>query len=237
MTPELKDWLERSYNLLPISLQNVIISIWGMRTRRQRHGKYFYEMLRFLKESEWWSQEQICDFQDRKLQQIVHHAYESVPYYRQMFDELGLHPQDIRSQQDLSKLPILTKDDVQRNYEELISRRFKRRDLHINLTSGTTGKPLAIYLTHEALQFQWAVWWRHRARFGLKFGDWFLMFGARLPVSIKQTKPPYWRYDYALNRVYLSTYHLTPSTIPEVVKWLNQQHFDFFTGVATTQKL
>jgi phenylacetate-CoA ligase len=201
-----------------------------MRTRHQRHGKHFYEILRFLKESEWWSQEQICDFQDRKLQQIVHHAYESVPYYRQVFDGLGLHPQDIRSQQDLSKLPILTKDDVQRNYEELISRRFKRRDLHINLTSGTTGKPLAIYLTHEALQFQWAVWWRHRARFGLKFGDWFLMFGARLPVSIKQTKPPYWRYDYALNRVYLSTYHLTPSTIPEVVKWLNQQHFDFFTG-------
>lgn len=230
MTPELKDWLERLSAQLPISLQNLIISIWGMHTRRQRYGRHFYEILRFLKESEWWPQEQICDFQNKKLQQIVHHAYETVPYYRQIFDKLGLHPQDIRSQHDLSKLPILTKDDVRRNCKNLLSRCFKRRDLHINLTSGTTGKPLAIYLTREALQFLWAVWWRHRARFGLKFGDRFLVFGARLPVSIKQTKPPYWRYNRAFNQVYLSTYHLTSTAIPEVVKWLNQQYFDFFTG-------
>ena len=66
------------------------------------------------------------------------------------------------------KLPIITKRDVKQDPGAFLSSRYSAKQLHRNLTSGTTGAPLAVFLTKEALQFQWAVWWRHRARFGLE---------------------------------------------------------------------
>ena len=98
------------------------------------------------------------------------------------------------------------------------------------LTSGSTGTPLRVRITLKARQFQWAVWWRHKGRFGFELGDKFLTFGARLPITDAILRPPYWRYNRAINQIYLSTYHLTPETMPVVVDWLNREEFAFYTG-------
>jgi phenylacetate-CoA ligase len=105
--------------------------------------------------------------------------------------------------------------------------------LRIALTSGSTGSPLKVYLTNEALQFQWAVRWRHKARFGLRLGDKSLMFGPHLPVSIKQEEPPYWRHNQAINNSYIPVHILSPKTMPHVINWLNSEDFDYFTGYAS----
>lgn len=98
------------------------------------------------------------------------------------------------------------------------------------MTSGSTGKALKLYSTQQALQFQWAVWWRHRARFGLRLGDPYLSFGARVATSAGQTRPPFWRINRAANQTYLSTYHLTPANLPAILDFLNRTDFDFFAG-------
>jgi phenylacetate-CoA ligase len=222
--------LQAVYQKLPISLQNVAFTAYGLRLRRQRYGPYFYDKLEELKSTEWWTAEQIDGYQNKQLSQMVQLAYESVPYYRQLFQEWGVESGAVKNAADLEQIPLLTKQTLRESSRQLISQRFKPQSLLTNQTSGTTGTPLTVYLTREALQFQWAVWWRHRARFGLRPGDKHLSFGARLPVAIEQTKPPFWRYNRASNQVYLSMYHLTPEWIPEVVDWLNHQDFDFYTG-------
>lgn len=220
----------RLYSRLPISLQNVAFSAWGMKTKRERYGGDFAERLRWLKTSEWWSASDIEAYQNEKLREVVRLAYDSVPYYREVMKERGLRPEDIQTQRDLGKLPILQKPWLRQNAQALRSNRYATRQLRVSLTSGTTGSPLRVYLAPAALRFQWAVWWRHRARFGLRLGDKFLMFGARLPVPAEQTEPPFWRHNRAINQVYLSTPHLTPATMPAVVDWLNREDFDFYAG-------
>ena len=222
--------LQEAYWALPVSLQHAAFSTWGWRLRRQRHGRAFHQYLEWLGESEWWNSEQIRDYQDTRLRAMIEHAYETVPYYNQVMRKRGLTPKDIQTQDDLVKLPVVRKVDVKRDPGQFVSRKFRRLSLRRSLTSGTTGTPLTVYLTPDALQFQWAVWWRHRARFGLKFGDWFVKFGARLPVSMGAAKPPLWRYDRALRRAYLAAYHLTPDTMGAVVKWLNTSDFAFYAG-------
>jgi phenylacetate-CoA ligase len=222
--------VSRVYQKLPVNLQNLAFSAWGLNTNKQRYGAEFRRKLEWLEETQWWTEAQISLYQDDKLQAVVRHAYETVPLYKQKMKQLGLQPTDIRSRADLSKLPILSKREVREKSASMVSTAYNPRSLKMSLTSGTSGTPLKIYLTKEALQFQWAVWWRHKSRFGLRVGDKHLMFGARLPVPISVERPPYWRHNWATSQTYLSTYHLTPTTMLDVVNWLNDESFVFYAG-------
>lgn len=220
---------ERIYYASPVWAQNVAFTLKGWQLRRRRYARHFHEHLARLKESENWDAERIAAFKDEHVRRIVAHAYQHTPFYREFFDAHGVGPQEIRGVADLPRLPLLSKQTVRDRQADMIESSWRGRVVW-NLTSGTTGTPICVRLTPEAAAMQWAVWWRHRARFGLKFGDRHLMFGARVPIPADQKRPPFWRHDRATNRVYLSTYHLTPAHLPAIADWLDTQLFDFYTG-------
>ena len=222
--------LEKIYYRLPVVLQNCIFSLYGVNLSRKRYNHFFYEHLNQLKKSEWWSQQKIKDYQDNKIRKIVNHAYKTVPFYHKLYDEYGVDINSVNTAEDLQKLPILTKDIVRANQHKMVSSIFSKKYLIKGLTSGTTGTPLTIYQTPQGLAHQWAIWWRHKARFGLHIGDRHLTFGARVPISAGQKTPPYWRRDIFNHRDYLSTYHISKDTVSDIVTYLNSNKFDFFTG-------
>jgi len=222
--------LEEIYYELPVWLQNGIFSLYGLKLARIRYSPPFFAMLQSLKESEWWSHERIREHQNQCIRSVVRNAYDTIPFYRRWYDEHGVHVDAVHTTGDLERLPILSKQLVREHTAEMVSSAFAKGSLTQGLTSGTTGTPLTIYQTREGAAFKWAVWWRHKARFGLKVGDRHLVFGARVPASQRQSSPPYWRHDLFNKRVYLSTYHISPATIGAIVDYLNTTHFDFFTG-------
>lgn len=221
---------EKIYYSLPHSLQNIALSLYGLKLKRERYGKNFSRYLNDLKESEWKTKDQIIKYQNAKFAELVQHAYQTVPFYNRWYDEHGVDVSQIDSLEDIHQLPILTKELVKENQEDLISKKFSKKSLKKQLTSGTTGTPLTIYQTQDSLHYLWAVFWRFRERFGVKVGDRHLMFGARLPITQKHQNPPYWRHDYFNNRVYLSTSHISESTVHDIARFLNSNHFDFYTG-------
>lgn len=221
---------EKIYYKLPYQLQNVAVTIYGLKLKRTRYGKQFFKNLASLKKSEWESREHIEQYQNEKIVKLIHHAYNTVPFYKKWYDDHSVDISQIKTVDDLKKLPILTKNLVRKHQEELISNKFEKHSLKKQLTSGTTGTPLKIYQTENSLNLQWAIFWRFRERFGVSYFDRQLMFGARLPISQKQQDPPYWRHDFFNNRVYLSTSHISDKTVPDIVDYLNSTHFDFFTG-------
>jgi len=222
--------LEDVYYRLPVWLQNGIFSLYGLKLARIRYNPHFFALLRSLKDSEWWAAEQIQAHQNAQVRAVVRHAYDTVPFYRRWYDEHGVDIDAVKTTSDLARLPVLSKQMVREHHDEMVSTAFAKTSLTKGLTSGTTGTPLTIYQTREGAAFQWAVWWRHKARFGLSVGDRHLVFGARVPVSQGQTGPPYWRHDLFNKRVYLSTYHISTATVGAIVEYLNSTHFDFFTG-------
>ena len=67
-----------------------------------------------------WSNLEIREWQEKELQKFVKHAYEHTVYYRNLFDSLGLTPEDIHDKRDLVKIPVITKEIVNENYNSLI---------------------------------------------------------------------------------------------------------------------
>jgi phenylacetate-CoA ligase len=226
----LKEALLGLYGRLPVPLQNASISAWGVYSRRQRYGGRFPGALAELQRSEWWSADQIEAWQTERLREVVTRALDRVPYYREVFGRHGVRPSDLRSLDDLSALPMLTKPMARERSADLLDPSVPSQGLRLVRTSGTTGSALVVRLTPAAQQFFWAVAWRHRGRFGLALGDPFLTFGARLPIPDPDPAPPLWRFNHAIRQAYLSAHHLTNKTMPAVVEWLQEQRFAFFAG-------
>jgi phenylacetate-CoA ligase len=222
--------VEQVYPRLPVFLQNAACWYYGTREARVRFGSEFEQRLRELLDSEKWSSSEIEEYQKEKLRQLIRHTYENVPYYRERWKALKLSPADIRSREDLPKLPVLTKEDVRQNFSRLVSEKASKHDLVFRHTSGTTGKALHFYVTNPAVAFQWAVWWRHRMRFGVQPGAWHANFTGKRVVPLDQRTPPFWRWNKPLHQALLTMHHLTPDKIASVIGFLNSQPFEFYSG-------
>lgn len=204
--------------------------VYGKREARLRFGPQFHSFVEWLSVSEQWSPSEIEAYQNEKLRELIAHAYAHVPYYRRVFQEASITPHDIKNKRDLHKIPILTKEDVRHNLGDLVSETAKRQNLIHRHTSGTSGKSLDFYHSPQAIQFQWAVWWRHRRRFGLEFGDWHANFTGKLAVPSNQVTPPYWRWSSPLRQAILTMQHMVPNKIGSIVEFLNQNEFSFYSG-------
>ncbi len=104
----------------------------------------------YQREIECASPEQIRAWQDERLVKTVHHVYDNVAYYRNLMDAKGVRPEDIRSRDDLYKLPFLTKDDLRDAYPYGLLAVPRADAVRIQSTSGTTGRRVvAFYTQHD----------------------------------------------------------------------------------------
>ena len=101
-------------------------------------------------EIECASREQILAWQNERLVKQVRHVWDSVPYYRKKMEEKGVTPDDVKSVDDLHKLPFLTKDDLRDAYPYGLLARPLKDCVRIQSTSGTTGRRVvAFYTQHD----------------------------------------------------------------------------------------
>ena len=104
----------------------------------------------YQKEIECASREEIKAIQDEKLVKQVKHVWDNVPYYRKKMEEAGVTPDDIRSRDDLHKLPFLSKADLREAYPYGLVGVPLKDCVRIQSTSGTTGKRVvAFYTQHD----------------------------------------------------------------------------------------
>ncbi|MCQ2543853.1 MAG: phenylacetate--CoA ligase [Lachnospiraceae bacterium] len=107
-------------------------------------GKYFQE------EIETASREEIVKIQNEKIVKQVKHVYDNVAYYRDLMDKKGVKPEDIKTIDDIKKLPFLTKADLRDAYPYGLLGTDLKDCVRIQSTSGTTGKRVvAFYTQHD----------------------------------------------------------------------------------------
>jgi phenylacetate-CoA ligase len=80
----------------------------------------------------------------KRLQWSIKHAYENVPFYKKSFDDASLHPNDIKTLSDLSKVPFTVKNDLRDNYPFGMFAIPREKVVRIHASSGTTGKPTVV---------------------------------------------------------------------------------------------
>ena len=133
-------------------------------------GTTIQKKLKFLLKSQYWSRKKIEEYQNKRLKELMEHAYTNVPYYTRLFDKLGLKPSDIKTKKDLKKLPVLTKEIIRDNYNDLLVADYKKRS-YGSKTSGSTGTPIEFRLTKEDFSWFWAAHLRAWQWAGYDLGD------------------------------------------------------------------
>ncbi len=106
----------------------------------------------FQPEIECASREELTEIQTKKLIEQVKHVWENVPYYRKKMEEKGVTPDDIKSLDDLAKLPFLSKADLRESYPYGLLGAPLKDCVRIHSTSGTTGKRVVAYYTKDDLE-------------------------------------------------------------------------------------
>ena len=90
------------------------------------------------------TREDLEQLQLERLQSTLNRVYKNVKFYRSRFDELGIEPADIKSREDLEKIPFTTKDDLRDNYPYGMFALPLREVVRIHSSTGTTGKPTVV---------------------------------------------------------------------------------------------
>ena len=110
-----------------------------------------------LWEPEWEAlpRDELETLQLFRLKRLVRRVYERVPFYKEKMDSMGVKPEDIRSLEDLARLPFTTKDDLRDNYPYGLFAVPLPEVVRIHSSSGTTGKPTVVGYTRRDLE-TWA---------------------------------------------------------------------------------
>lgn len=151
--------------LKPIS-RYLVAPVWAA-----WEGSPYLQHYRRLRRLQWDEPETIRQRQLAALRSLVQHAAETVPYYRRRFTELGRTATDLRTIDDLSRLPILTKQDIRDHADDLISESYRGQRLHVKKTSGSTGVPLTVWLDDQGMQFKRACTLRSDEWSGWRLGE------------------------------------------------------------------
>jgi phenylacetate-CoA ligase len=157
-----------------------------------------------------------------KTQAMLRHAYATVPFYRERFDNHGIRPEDIRTPADLQRIPVLTRDDIRNNFERLASTDYKREDLLQAATGGTTDSPVPILRNRECIPLRNAIQAQFESWAGVNPGDKiFWLWGARIDF----VENPSWRwrfYDqHLMRRMWAPTSLLNESVLADYAKRLD----------------
>jgi len=126
-----------------------------------RYGRAYSEAVSLLDASERWSLEKLVTYQEQILRRLIRHCYTNVPYYRKVFVEKGLVPDDISTISDLAKLPFLTKEIVRKHKKDFLATNFPAYSAHLDSTSGSTGNPLDFYVDDATKAIEVALAYRH----------------------------------------------------------------------------
>jgi len=181
----------------------------------------------FYQKSQHWNRQQLLDYQNSKLKEIVAYAGKYVPYYRNLFREIGLDTSTFRGIEDLQKIPLLDKETLRTRQKEFIANTVHELDAQIEKTSGSTGTPLTLMIDRHsrankyaayARAFRWAGYRPGALRFVLK--------------GLSETKSKAWGYDALRNMIYLNSSKMNKDACMAAAKLVAKLRPSVFEGYA-----
>lgn len=133
-----------------------------------------------------WDKNKLEQFQEKKLRMIVRHAYESVPFYHNYFKKAGVDVTTIRKIEDLSKLPIIKKEEFKKqDPKQIVSSKYDFGSLKKVRTSGSTGTPFEVYVNPTEDAWRKAIYMRANIACGQKPRDRWVVLTS--PTHFKDT--------------------------------------------------
>ncbi|ABN58233.1 coenzyme F390 synthetase-like protein [Methanoculleus marisnigri JR1] len=186
-----------------------------------------------LRESQRWSREELAAYQAQALSRLLDHAYRNVPYYRRVFQERGLVPEDIRTPDDLVLLPFLTKEIVQANLPDLKARNYPESAFEYVTTGGSTGIPVGFYYEKGVSRArEWAFMKTQWDRVGYRFTDRCVVLRGYIVGSARDGV--FWKKTLCGRWLLMSSHHMTEETLPAYIDRIKRFKPRFIQGYPST---
>lgn len=186
----------------------------------QRDERYITHM-KLLDKTQWWSSSELQKLQLKRLKKLLKHADENVPFYHKMFKKLSFKPEYVTSVNDLNKLPILTKDSIRKNFQELYARNYSKDNLISSATGGSTGVPMKFFNDKKWVACNMAAAYRSWGWAGYRPGDkmaylWSARKDLRNSSNIDKVR------NYLLKSIKLDAFNMTEENMQKYVKILSK---------------
>ena len=199
-------------------------------------GRQVLARLNELNTTQWQTEESLLQLQQNKLQQMVAYAYQYVPYYKQIFDEAGFHPDDLRRDPAaLRKLPTIDKTTVREHFDRMqTTEALRRKQLGKKSTSGSTGHPLVFMQDHNFRDYVTADIQRHLGWAGWKMGDpHAYIWGASFEASARQTLRTR-LIDWTWNRFLTNAFLMTEESMMDFAEHIRRRRPQLLFGYASS---
>jgi len=197
----------------------------GYRLRDKINGYNILKHFDLFKQSQYWDEKRIAKFQLDKLKKVLIYAQVKVPYYRDLFKNIGFNPNEIQSTSELLKIPILTKKIIREAGSDLLSEDLKLHKYAKSKTGGTTGPPVELYRDLETYSVDWALIYRGNSWMGISLGDPILvLWGARTVLSESYIYNLKKRIGNSfLNITYIDSFSLNDEKLCKLVNLINHK--------------
>lgn len=223
------DWL-KVYHRLPYPAKMLAANARGRYLDRWRYSSETESIVAEFLSHDSWTSAQWQSWLEEKLAFVLNRAAKQVPYYRDQWAGRR-RAGDRTSPEYLANWPVLNKEALRQAPQAFLAEDCDPKSMYYEHTSGTTGKPLHIWLSKSTVQ-AWFALFEARARrwYGISRDDRWAILGGQLVAPVEQRKPPFWVWNAALNQLYLSAYHLRPENIPAYIEAIRRYEVTYLLG-------
>ncbi|MDD4273144.1 MAG: hypothetical protein PHG14_05385 [Desulfobacter postgatei] len=179
-------------------------------------GRDTYKFLEQLSREQYLPEKELKTLQLRKLKELLIHSKKNIPFYTKRFADAGFDPHKMDSIEDFKVLPLLSKEEIRKNLEDM-KWKGSPGGLHRYNTGGSSGNPLVFYFDRRRQAYDAAAralthqWW------GCDIGDKELyLWGSPLEIT-KQDKIKDFR-DKMTNDLLISAFEISEAQIPKMVE-------------------
>lgn len=186
---------------------------------RNKTLKYFNEIISVEK----LSTKRINEYQETKLKNLLLHAYANVPYYRKVFNDIGVITDGNVVLSEFNNIPILTKEIVRNEFDNLKSQDINKRDWCYNTSGGSTGEPVRFIQDKEYIQWNIANKLYIKAIGGQEIGNKEVrLWGSERDILEGQEKPSLRFRNRLYNRKEFNSFRMSEKDMLSFVKdWNN----------------
>lgn len=206
--------LQRFYDRAPAPARHILTSARGWLLTRIRYSPETFALLRQLRRNESWTLSQIRNYQLSAIHQTLDYAFRCVPFYA------GYPRVEIRTLDDIRRLPILTRELALANQQNLLSRDIPAHQRIRVGTTGTTGASLKVAYTERLASENWAFLLRQWMWAGVNARSPRITFQGARVVPADRREPPFWTHNLTERQTLASIFHLSESTSGAYLEFL-----------------
>ena len=193
-------------------------------------GSWYHRLRRMLT----WRPEEIVEWQNTRLKQLISNAYQYSPYYHGLFDSLSLNPADIRTMEDLEKIPPLTKEIIREHYDDILLKGKKGLSYKHTSTGGSTGNPTRYVKDNDSWGFDNAfniLMWKQT---GYRYGDKFLALGSSSLFPTAKRSILHDVYYSLKGKIPFNAMNMSEERMDECIRVIKRHRIHYIYGYASS---